>query len=135
MISFLTPKIGAGLAVIATAASVFAWVQSARLTAANDRIVSRDREMTTMQQQLNVQATALAQKDAVIRQQTTGLDMILKARWQDRQAYTANLSAADGRAKSLTAQADRLIALKVPQGDEVDQCRAARELLEKELME
>src|SRR3546814_8547719 len=71
----------------------------------------------------------------VIKQQTEGLDAILKSRWQDRQAYTANLSAADGRAKSLTAQADKLIALKVPQGDEVDQCRAARELLEKELME
>src|SRR3546814_137675 len=51
-------------------------------------------------------------KDGVIKQQTEGLDAILKSRWQDRQAYTANLSAADGRAKSLTAQADKLIALK-----------------------
>src|SRR3546814_12543704 len=75
------------------------------------------------------------EKDGVIKQQTEGLDAILKSRWQDRQAYTANLSAADGRAKSLTAQADKLIALKVPQGDEVDQCRAARELLVTVLIE
>src|SRR3546814_13297883 len=72
-------------------------------------------------------------KDGVIKQQTEGLDAILKSRWQDRQAYTANLSAADGRAKSITAQADKLIALKVPQGDEVDQCREARECIEQEV--
>src|SRR3546814_1134750 len=128
MLSFLTPKIGAALALALVASSGFAWLQTERLAAANIKVTSLTTEADMLAQLAKSYKSTADAKDGVIKQQTEGLDAILKSRWQDRQAYTANLSAADGRAKSLTAQADKLIALKVPQGDEVDQCRSAREI-------
>src|SRR3546814_20992230 len=92
--------------------SGFAWLQTERLAAANIKVTSLTTEADMLAQLAKSYKSTADAKDGVIKQQTEGLDAILKSRWQDRQAYTANLSAADGRAKSLTVQADRLIDYK-----------------------
>lgn len=133
----LTPRIagavGGTLLVATLASGAFAYIQTQRLEAANDRAASRDLTIAVLKQRVANDATAVKQRDAVIRLQSNGLEAILKSRWQDRQVYLAGIAAADTRAAVHTTRADELIRLKAPDGDEAAQCRAARELLEKEL--
>src|SRR3546814_16330905 len=117
MLSFLTPKIGAALALALVASSGFAWLQTERLAAANIKVTSLTTEADMLAQLAKSYKSTADATDGVIKQQTEGLDAILTSRWQDRPAYTAKPPADDGRANAPTATADKLNAPKVPKGD------------------
>src|SRR3546814_13926459 len=108
MLSFLTPKIGAALALALVASSGFAWLQKERLAAENIKVTSLTTEADMLDQLAKSYKYTADAKEGVIKQQTEGLDAILKSRWQDRQANTANLTAADDRQQSLTAKEHKL---------------------------
>src|SRR3546814_19643274 len=78
MLSFLTPKIGAALALALVASSGFAWLQTERLAAANIEVTSLTTEADMLAQLAKSYKSTADAKDGVIKQQTEGLDAILK---------------------------------------------------------
>src|SRR3546814_8382975 len=78
MLSFLTPKIGAALALALVASSGFAWLQTERLAAANIKVTSLTTEADMLAQLAKSYKSTADAKDGVIKQQTEGLDAILK---------------------------------------------------------
>lgn len=80
-----------------------------------------------------VQETALRQKDAAIQQQSASIDALQAAARINRQAYDELQKTAKVSAEKHQIAAAQLMALKGPEG-ELAQCRAARDLLEQELV-
>src|SRR3546814_16068348 len=96
MLSFLTPKIGAALALALVASSGFAWLQTERLAAANIKVTSLTTEADMLDQLAKSYKSTADAKDGVIKQQTEGPDAILNSRCQERQAYTPTPPPAHG---------------------------------------
>src|SRR3546814_7777865 len=72
MLSFLTPKIGAALALALVASSGFAWLQTERLAAANIKVTSLTTEADMLAQLAKSYKSTADAKDGVIKQQTEG---------------------------------------------------------------
>lgn len=95
---------------------------------------AKESENALLASYVNVQATALDQKDAVIKQQSASVDALATAAQANRSVYNAALQTAAVNARVQKEAAGQLMALTAPEG-ELAQCRAARDLLEKELVE
>lgn len=79
-------------------------------------------------------AMGLDQRDEAIERQSASIDALRAAAAADRTAYNKRLAAARQEASVEHDKAISLLALSAPEG-ELAQCRAARDLLEKELVE
>ncbi|MBF7012530.1 hypothetical protein QUC32_23055 [Novosphingobium resinovorum] len=79
-------------------------------------------------------AAAVDQRDEAIKRQSASIDALRAAADADRTAYNQRLAAARQEASVEAGKATSLLALTAPEG-ELAQCRAARDLLEKELVE
>lgn len=78
-------------------------------------------------------AAAVASRDAILKQQSSSIDALAAAAQVNRASYEAGLTAAAKAAGTQRDAASALLALVAPPG-ELEQCRAARGLLEKELV-
>lgn len=117
---------GLGLALAATAG--FAFVQTERLGAAQDKIETRDERIGQLVSSIQSRDTLIARQNDAVRQ--------LQAQNEaDRAAYLERLAAADKRAKVYQGQAARLLKATTEATDELGRCRAAVQLIQDTLAE
>ncbi|WJY17662.1 hypothetical protein QQS45_08375 [Alteriqipengyuania flavescens] len=94
---------------------------------------TRTEERNAAREMLGLYAEAVSSRDDTIRRQNDSIHAIRTAAAAARQRYEAGLAQAEARAATHKSRADALLALQPPEG-ELEQCRAARQLLEDELV-
>lgn len=133
----LVPKvagtIGGILLALLLATGVFAYVQTQRIAGEVSKREAAELLLASARAELKGFEVALAFRDQLIADQNEAVAELTKAREEDRKAYLARIAAADQRAKINEERAKELLARPVPEGDELKQCRAARELLVEEM--
>lgn len=77
--------------------------------------------------------TAVDQRDALINKQSASIDALADAAKVNRDVYVAGINAARVVSADHLKASSELLSLKAPDG-ELEQCRAARTLLESELV-
>lgn len=96
---------------------------------------ARQQAIEVLQQRVRSYAQLIAQRDALIDKQNAGIDALAKAARQNREIYARLYAAADQRAQRHDDRAAQILQLPDVYVDELAQCRAARVLLEQELVE
>jgi hypothetical protein len=98
-------------------------------------IVNLKAALAVSHERIELDASALEQRDALIARQNTGIKALTETASANRRVYEAAYSRADERAKDHDKRAEELIRLKVGAGaEELDECRQARRLLIEELI-
>lgn len=84
---------------------------------------------------LESQRALLDSRDALIARQNAGIKAITEQRAADREAYVRNFAAASERARDHDDRAAQILAMPVEQLDELAQCRAAKALIQQEIVQ
>ncbi|MGH6746405.1 hypothetical protein [Novosphingobium sp.] len=125
-------KIGPWIACVLLMAAL--WVVHGRSSAKDIEIEALKGANTFATETLTDYATALDQRDEAIKRQSASIDALKAAADAGRVEYDKRLAVAKQAAGAEKDKATSLLALSAPEG-ELAQCRAARDLLEKELVE
>lgn len=96
-------------------------------------VTARSAQVATLTTQRDFFATAVSQRDAAIARQNASIEALEAAAAADRTVYLKGLEAARVVSADHQKAAAQLLALTAPEG-ELAQCRAARSLLESELV-
>lgn len=97
------------------------------------QVAAKTQQVTTLTTQRDFFATAVSQRDLMIAAQNASIDTMVANAAKSRALYEADLRIARGVSANNMKAAGELLALKAPEG-ELMQCRAARDLLETELV-
>lgn len=120
----------AGWAVVLMA-TVFLWGSNKSL---RTQLSAKETERAAWEQVAANQKTSLDQKDALILKQSASIDALAEASKAGREVYRMAQVTAAASASNQQQIAKSLMALQAPFG-ELEQCRAARDLLEQELVQ
>jgi ribosomal protein L12E/L44/L45/RPP1/RPP2 len=115
-------------------------ILGALLWGAHAKIEERDLKIAALEEQVEFTTStvstyvrAVSTRDDVIRQQNASMEALKAAAAADRAEYDTRLATARAEATTHRGRAAELLALATPEG-ELAQCRAARDLLESELI-
>jgi hypothetical protein len=97
------------------------------------KVSARDTQVSALIEARDFFKTAVDQRDTLINRQNSSIDALAQASVADRTVYLKGLEAARVVSADNMKVSTNLLALKAPDG-ELEQCRAARDLLEQELV-
>lgn len=131
----LLPKVAGPItAIILMLLSVSVWVQSSRIQSLTEQLKSCKSEKALVLSAADNLSESNVQKDEIIRRQTVSIKTLKDKSDADRLAYRARLQESMGVASALRRDAEELLRLEAGTTDELGLCRAARDLLERELI-
>lgn len=131
----LLPKVAGPItAIILMLLSVSVWVQSSRIQSLTEQLKSCKSEKALVLSAADNLSESNVQKDEIIRRQTVSIKTLKEKSDADRLAYRARLQESMGVASALRRDAEELLRLEAGTTDELGLCRAARDLLERELI-
>lgn len=110
------------------------WAVYTKSAARQDTIENLQENLDFHASTLSNYTTALDQRDEAIKRQSASIDALKAAADAERVEYDKRLAAAQQAAGAEKDKAASLLALSAPEG-ELAQCRAARDLLEKDLVQ
>ena len=130
----LLPKVAGPItAIILMLLSVSVWVQSSRIQSLTEQLKSCKSEKALVLSAANNLSESNVQKDEIIRKQSVSIKALKEKSDAERLAYRARLQESMGVASALRRDAEEILRLDAGTTDELGLCRAARDLLEKEL--
>jgi len=122
-----------GLGALTLATGAFAGLQTYRLGNTQELSEARGKAVETLEARVRMDASLMAQRDALIEAQNDGILAISAQRQEDRVVYLQGYARADERARDHDTRAQQIMALPSAQLDELASCRASKILLEEEL--
>lgn len=116
------------------AATVALYVANNKIDSLNATVAAKDALIETRTVQRDFFKSALDSRDELIRRQNSSIQALADAAAADRKVYLNGLEAARAVSADHLKASRELLALTAPEG-ELAQCRAARDLLEAELVQ
>ncbi len=133
----LLPKvagpIGAVILALIAYLSITGYTKSQRIESLSAQLEACVDEKQLIMDAATTYRTDNLQKDETIRKQSASIKELKARADAQRAAYEQRIQTARATSVSLQERAEALLATPVPVGDELTLCRAARDLLEKEL--
>lgn len=114
--------------------AVFSYIQTERLSSTQSQLDTVTEDRDAKDKSITEHRTAIAERDEIIRMQTASIEEVELRANANRDAYRAALAKARTQSAKHQDVADTLLSLTGPEG-ELEQCRAARDLLEQELVQ
>lgn len=131
----LLPKVAGPItAIILMLLAVSVWVQSSRIQSLTEQLKSCKNEKALVLSAADNLSESNVQKDQIIRKQTASIKSLKEKSDANALAYQVRLNAARSSANKYKDEAASLLRLDAGTVDELGLCRAARDLLEQELI-
>jgi hypothetical protein len=121
-------------AVLLALAAVALYLAGQKIDSLKAQLAAADARVETLAKEQVFFAQAVADRDALISKQNASIDALAAAAAADRTVYLKGLEAARAVSADHLKASSELLALTAPEG-ELAQCRAARDLLETELVQ
>lgn len=109
------------------------YLANGKIESLKSTVTARGAQITTLTTQRDFFKDAVTQRDVLISRQNASIQALADAAQADRSAYLDGIAAAKQVSADHLKASSELLALKAPDG-ELAQCRAARDLLEQELV-
>ena len=119
-----------GLGVALVAAGAFGWVQTDRLSAAQDLIASMRGEAALLAQRITSDAQLIQSRDDLIGAQNKAVLAMQQAAEADHAAYKARIAAAEKLAANYQASAKDIMSRQASTEDELERSREALRLIQ-----
>lgn len=119
---------GLGLALVACV--IFAWVQTGRLSSANDVIKALRGQVEILNVRIIDAQSQIATRDDLITSQNAGIEAITKAVSEHSAAYKARIADADRKAATRQQEAAAIMARQASTEDELGRAREALRLIQ-----
>ena len=131
----LLPKVAGPItAIILMLLAVSVWVQSSRIQSLTEQLKSCKNEKALVLSAADDLSESNVQKDAIIRKQTASIKALKEKSDVAKAAYQERLEAGRSAAAAYRVLGNDLLKLDAGTTEELGLCRAARDLLEQELI-
>lgn len=108
-------------------------IQTIRLDASQETAAARQITIEARNDRIKEDAVKLANRDALIARQNTAVDTMLADLAEAKRVSDARVATARQETVVAVREAEALMALQAPLGDEIELCRASADLLRQEL--
>jgi hypothetical protein len=122
--------VSGGLALALALTGAFAWLQTARLSSAQELATSLRSTIGLLRQRVNSDSQLIAVRDRLIQSQNTAVLALQKADTSNRKAYEARIASAEKVAKVQQARAADIMARQATTQDELERSREALRLIQ-----
>ena len=128
-IGFFKVKSHLILLVLLALSATFGWVQTTRLSAAQQTISTGDEARKVLVERISSDRQQIAVRDGLIAKQNAAVTKLVNAAEADRTVYLNRIAAADKVAKTYEASATTILSKQTAATDELQRSRAALALI------